>query len=51
MVFTTNDFEMAWDGTFKNVQQEIDVYSYVINWLNPSTNKSENVKGNIHLIR
>jgi gliding motility-associated-like protein len=51
LVFSTNDLNASWNGTFKSLPQEVNTYSYIIEWTNPTTNEKEITKGNVHLIR
>ena len=49
-VFTTNNKEVGWDGTFNGVKQDMDVYNYLlIVALDDGTNRI--YKGNVTLIR
>ena len=49
-VFTTNNKEVGWDGTFNGVKQDMDVYNYLlIVALDDGTNRM--YKGNVTLIR
>ena len=49
-IFTTNNKEQGWDGTFNDVKQDMDVYNYLlIVALDDGTNKL--YKGTVTLIR
>ena len=49
-IFTTNNKEKGWDGTFNGVKQEMDVYNYVvIAALDDGTNRF--FKGTVTLVR
>ncbi|MFM2226141.1 MAG: hypothetical protein RJA07_2343 [Bacteroidota bacterium] len=50
-LFATTDITIGWDGTYKNILQEMGTYIFTIEWLNPTTNKKEMLKGDINLIR
>ncbi|MCB0515234.1 MAG: PKD domain-containing protein [Chitinophagales bacterium] len=49
-VFETNEFERGWDGTWRNVPQEMDVYTYVFSGV-AAGGIAQLKKGNITLIR
>ncbi|MCD4698668.1 MAG: gliding motility-associated C-terminal domain-containing protein [Bacteroidales bacterium] len=50
MVFSTNDIEIGWDGTYKGNKQEMDVYTYYIKVVYQDFGVAEET-GNITLIR
>jgi gliding motility-associated-like protein len=50
-MFATTEISNGWDGTYKNILQEMGTYIFTIEWLNPATNKKEILKGDINLIR
>lgn len=49
-VFSTNDYNLGWDGTYKGVPQDIGVYQYLIRVATPE-GIQRTYKGNITLIR
>jgi gliding motility-associated-like protein len=51
VVFSTDDLNASWNGTYKSLPQEVSTYSYIIEWTNPTTNQIEITKGNLNLIR
>lgn len=51
LVFSTNDINASWNGTYKSLPQEVSTYSYIVEWTNPTTNQIEITKGNLNLIR
>jgi len=50
-VFESHDINTGWDGTFKALPQEIDVYVWVIRYTDPFDGKEVLLKGNVNLIR
>ena len=50
LIFETNDLRQGWDGTFKDVPQELGVYAYVIRVLNRDGEKITK-GGNVTLVR
>ena len=50
MVFQTNDYNVGWDGTYRNVLQEMEVYAYYLKGTFMDGNEFEQ-KGNITLLR
>ena len=50
LVFESNDQQIGWDGTYKGIEQEMEVYTYTVDAL--FYNKESVVlKGNITLLR
>ncbi|MFT7589385.1 MAG: gliding motility-associated-like protein [Limisphaerales bacterium] len=50
LVFETNNPGQGWDGTFRGIAQEIDVYIYTVEAFFANGRKEE-LKGNVSLIR
>ena len=50
LVFETTDRNKGWDGTFKGVPQEMEVYAYVVS-ATFITGTSQSLKGNVTLVR
>ena len=50
LIFATNDYYMAWDGTFNGKLQPIETYVYYISWKNASGDIHLK-KGDVSLIR
>jgi gliding motility-associated-like protein len=50
MVFQTNDYNVGWDGTYRNVLQEMEVYAYYLKGTFMDGKEFEQ-KGNITLLR
>ena len=50
LVFSTDDYQVGWDGTYRNAQQEMEVYVYVLSGTFADGNPF-NLQGNITLIR
>jgi gliding motility-associated-like protein len=50
-VFMTRFQTEGWDGVFKDAMQNVGVYMYYIDFLNPITLKKEIYKGDISLVR
>lgn len=51
VVFSTNDVRAKWNGTFKNVSQEIGTYSYYLIYKCIGQSVTNKVKGTLQLIR
>lgn len=49
LLFTTNEIETGWDGTYKNIAVPDGVYLYVVNII--TENKVQNYRGTLHLLR
>lgn len=49
MIFETNDINIGWDGTYKNIDQEIGTYVYIAEGL--CSNGDNFLKGTITLVR
>jgi gliding motility-associated-like protein len=50
LIFETNDRNKGWDGTYKGVPQEMEVYVYVVS-ATFLTGSSKSIKGNVTLVR
>lgn len=50
LVFSTNNIDTGWDGTFKGAQQNTGTYIYIASFLS-SDNSIIERKGTVHLIR
>ena len=50
-VFSTNDIQTGWDGTYKGINQPLSVYVYTIVYYNYCEGKNVEVKGNVTLVR
>ena len=50
LVFETDDLSKGWDGKFHGIEQDMDVYVYILN-ARLENNEEVNKKGNITLIR
>jgi gliding motility-associated-like protein len=51
LVFESDDINNSWNGKYKEIECEPDVYSYLITYKNSLKNKVEFKKGNITLLR
>ena len=51
LIFTSNDINNSWDGTYKGYKAEIGVYSYYIDYSLKGNNESKQEKGSITLLR
>jgi gliding motility-associated-like protein len=51
LLFSTNDPDQGWDGTFRNKKCEAGVYIWILEVAQVGQNKSERLKGDVTLIR
>lgn len=51
LIFESNDVNIGWDGTFKNIKQEAEVYVYTLKATFENGETSDLKKGNITLLR
>ncbi|MEZ5003010.1 MAG: gliding motility-associated C-terminal domain-containing protein [Chitinophagales bacterium] len=51
LLFETNDFSVGWNGTYKGVDQELDVYVYYLKATHTETGEKTDKEGHITLIR
>ncbi len=51
LVFESDDINNSWNGKYKEIECEPDVYSYLITYKNSLKNKVEYKKGNITLLK
>lgn len=51
MVFESNSPNFSWDGTFKNLPQEVDVYVWEINYVPINSNETIQARGNVSLVK
>ena len=51
MIFSTNDFNAKWDGTYQNNPLSSDAYIWKIDLVDVSTGKEKNLKGYVLLSR
>jgi gliding motility-associated-like protein len=51
LVYSTNDINSGWDGTFKGVQQAMGVFVYYAQYYNYCSGKLQQVTGNVTLVR
>lgn len=51
LIYSTNDWQQGWDGTYKGRDAEIGVYTYYVEYTKALTNKKETLTGNVTLVR
>ena len=51
IIFQSNDYNEGWDGTYKNIPQEMGVYVYYVNYIKNGKIEKENLIGNLTLLR
>ncbi|MBU2018065.1 MAG: gliding motility-associated C-terminal domain-containing protein, partial [Bacteroidetes bacterium] len=51
LLFESKDPNIGWDGTFKNKACKVGVYSYKVYFKNSSTDKKNEIKGAVNLIK
>ena len=51
LVFSTDNFETGWNGTFKGEDQEMDVYTWYVNATFVETQEKRELKGVLALLR
>ena len=51
LIFSTNDFNEKWDGTYQNNPLSSDAYIWKIDLVDISTGKEKNLKGYVLLSR
>ncbi len=50
-VFETTDYNLGWDGNYKNTPQEVGTYYFVLKAISKNTGESKTLKGNFMLVR
>ncbi len=51
LVFTSNDFNIGWDGRFKDEEAELDSYIYFVRFIREGVVKEETLRGMVVLMR